>query len=220
MYRAEVARSTTWRTRLDISTNWAITSAAAVLSVAFSSASTPHATLLVGLILLGTFLVIESRRYRYYDMWARRVRLLESAYLVPLLRREQATDDFNAALASELARPRLHISMLDSVCFRLTRTYWPLIALMLLGWVVKLDVHPTPATRVWQLVDRAEIGPLPGELAWIAWLAATGVTIWMVWRSRQSSLPSTELRAAKPRRRELGAAVQRLVERGSRPRAH
>lgn len=218
MYRAEVARSTQWRTRLDTTTNWAITTAAAVLSVSFSAASTPHATVLVGLVLIAVFLIIESRRYRYYDMWARRVRLLESAYLVPLLRREVATDDFNAALASELARPRLHISMLDSLCFRMMRTYWPLVGLMLIGWVVKLDLHPTPARSFGELWERASIGPLPGELTWLVWLGALGITAWLFWRARRSPLPSTELRAARRSRRELGAAIQRLVERSTQTR--
>ena len=218
LYRAEVSRSTTWRTRLDTTTNWAITTAAAVLSIAFTTPTSPHATVLVGLVLVGVFLVIESRRYRYYDMWARRVRMLESAYLVPLLRREEATDDFNAALASELARPRLHISMLDSLCFRMMRTYWPLVGLMLLGWVVKLDVHPTSATRIGQLVERAQIGPVPGLVVWAAWAIAAGLSTWLFLRGRRTPLPPTELRAARRQRRELGAAVQRLVEQSARSR--
>lgn len=219
MYRAEVARSTVWRTRMDITTNWAITTAAAVLSVSFSSVSTPHATVLVGLILVGVFLVTESRRYRYYDMWARRVRMLESAYLVPLLRREEATDDFNAVLASELARPRLHISMLDSVCFRMTRTYWPLVGLILCGWVVKLDLHPTPARSLTELFTRASIGPVPAVVVWLFWLGVVALASWLFWRGRRRPLPATELRAARRRRQELGVAVQRLVEKGVRTRA-
>lgn len=219
VYRAEVSRSTTWRTRLDITTNWAITTAAAVLSLAFTSETSPHAIVLVGLVLMVVFLVIESRRYRYYDMWARRVRLLESAWLVPLLRREEATDDFNAALAGELSRPRLHISFIDSLSFRLVRTYWPLIGLMLVGWIVKLDIHPQPAETTSQLIARAEIGAVPGAVIWGLWAAATAGFLFLFWHARQASLPSTELRAAKRRRQELGVAVQRLVEQGTKREA-
>lgn len=216
-YRAEVSRSTAWRNRLDTTTNWAITTAAAVLSLSFSSTSTPHATVLVGLVLVCVFLGIESRRYRYYDLWARRVRLVETAYLVPLLRREEATDDFNAALASELSRPRLRISLLDSLCFRFVRTYSAIIALMLFGWVVKLDIHPNAADSFAELYQRARIGPAPAFLVWIGWLATVTVFVWLWWRGRSAPLPSTELQSAARRRtRALGPAVQRLFDRETR----
>src|ERR1700752_2996717 len=41
-YRGEVQRSNTWRNRLDTTTNWAVLSAGAMLSFAFSSPSSPH----------------------------------------------------------------------------------------------------------------------------------------------------------------------------------
>ena len=62
IYRAEVARSTEWRTRLDTTTNWAITVAAAVVSFSFSAPASPHPTLLAGALLVFTFLVVDNYR--------------------------------------------------------------------------------------------------------------------------------------------------------------
>jgi uncharacterized membrane protein len=199
IYRAEVGRSTDWRTRLDTTTNWAITVAAAVVSFSFSAPASPHPTLLAGALLVFTFLVVEARRYRYYDIWARRVRLMETGYLVPLMRREPITVDFYSAMAIEYSRPRLRISALDSLVFRLRRTYAPILAVLLGAWVFKLDIHPTPAATWGELFARARIGPVPGVVMWMAWLATAGVFLWLLWLGGRAPLPVTELRPP-PRR--------------------
>lgn len=195
IYRAEIGRSVDWRTRLDTTTNWAITTTAAVISFAFSSPSSPHPTLLVGLFLVATFLVVESRRYRYYDLWARRVRLLESGYLVPLMRREPITVDFYSAMAVEFTRPRLRISALDSIVFRLRRTYAPILAVLFVSWVVKIDIHPQPAQSLGELIARARIGFVPGAVLWLGWLASAAIFVWLLFQSGKTPLPATEIRA-------------------------
>src|SRR5438132_3762698 len=93
LYRGEVSRSDRWRTRLDTTTNWALTTTAAVISFGFASASTSHVPLLVGIWMVLTFLFIEARRYRYYDLWNRRLRLLEDGYWAPTLRGEPIDPD-------------------------------------------------------------------------------------------------------------------------------
>lgn len=214
IYRAEVARSTDWRTRLDTTTNWAVTTAAAVVSFAFGSPNSPHATILVGVLLVATFLSVESRRYRYYDLWARRVRLMEAGYLVPLMRREPITIDFYSALASEYARPRLRISARDSLAFRLRRTYSPIVFLLLASWVVKLDIHPAPVNHMGELLARARIGPIPGTVLWLGWLVSVAGFIWLMVVGSRSPLPATELRAPTRRR---GPSLSEPFRRVGRP---
>lgn len=195
IYRAEVSRSTEWRTRLDTTTNWAITTAAAMVSFAFSSPHSPAATLLVGIGLVFTFLVVEARRYRYYDLWAKRVRLMEAGYLVPLMRQEPITIDFYSAMASEYARPKLRISALDSLVFRLRRTYAPILLLLLAAWVVKLDIHPVPAANLGELIARGRIGFVPGVVLWFGWGVTVAVFVWLLVLGTRAPLPATELRA-------------------------
>ena len=64
-YRAEMARMSGWRDRIDRTTNWAITVAGAMLSVSLSTASSHHGLLLFAMILVLLLLVIEARRYRF-----------------------------------------------------------------------------------------------------------------------------------------------------------
>jgi len=73
LYRGEVHRMTRWRERLDRTTNWAVTVIAAILTWAFSDPTNPHYLVLVGLVTLG----IEAHRYRGFDVWRSRVRLLQ-----------------------------------------------------------------------------------------------------------------------------------------------
>src|SRR5437879_12034237 len=84
-YRSDVQRSNVWRTRLDTTTYWAVFTSAATLSFAFSSASNPHFLIPINSILVAIFLVMEGRRYRYYEIWASRVRVIETGYLAQML---------------------------------------------------------------------------------------------------------------------------------------
>ena len=81
LYRGEVTRSNTWRSRLDATTNWAVVTTGVALSYTFGAAgNTPVVILIVSLLVL-LFLFIEARRYRYYELWTHRVRLLENELL-------------------------------------------------------------------------------------------------------------------------------------------
>jgi len=88
LYRGEMYRSKIWRTRLDATTNWAVATTGIALSVSFGSpANSPLPLVLVSLMSI-VFLSIEARRYRYFDIWRTRVRLMEVSMFVPLLRLE------------------------------------------------------------------------------------------------------------------------------------
>src|ERR1051325_3814284 len=69
-YRGEIQRANTWRNRLDTTTNWAVLTAGATLSFAFSSNANPHFVILINTVLVGFFLFMEARRYRYYEIWS------------------------------------------------------------------------------------------------------------------------------------------------------
>ena len=81
LYRAEVFRSTHWRTRLDNSTNWAVLTTGIALSATFSSSdASPLPLVLVG-FLVTFFLIFEARRYRYYNFFRARARLFGDRFL-------------------------------------------------------------------------------------------------------------------------------------------
>jgi uncharacterized membrane protein len=177
LYRGELGRSDKWRTRLDTTTNWALTTTAAVISFGFANASSPHVTFLVGIWMVITFLLTEARRYRYYDLWNRRVRLLEDGYWAPMLRHEPVDPDALRELAVELSRPQIHLSLFSAISTRLNRTYGPILIVLLLSWFVKVYSHPQAPVTFQEFVQRAHVGPVAGGVvmgivAVIALLAA------------------------------------------------
>jgi uncharacterized membrane protein len=125
LYRGEMYRSKIWRTRLDATTNWAVATTGIALSVAFSNAgNSPLPLVLVALMAL-MFLAIEARRYRYFDIWRTRVRLMEVSMYGPLLRLEGVRVDngWNEALARDYERLHFHISFWEAAGRRLRRNY-------------------------------------------------------------------------------------------------
>ena len=120
-YRGEVQRSNTWRNRLDTTTNWAVLTAGATLSFVFSSPSNPHFVIPINSILVAIFLLMEARRYRYYEIWSSRVRVFGTGYFAQLLAPDNVPPDEAWAkhLASDLITPHFTISEWEAVGRRL-----------------------------------------------------------------------------------------------------
>ncbi len=166
LYRGEMYRSKVWRTRLDATTNWAVVTTGIALSVAFSNAeNSPLPLVLVALLDL-VFLVIEARRYRYFDIWRTRVRQMEVSMYGPILRLEGVRVDngWNEALALDYERLHFHISFWEAMGRRLRRNYSFLFIIQAFSYVAKICIHPTPIRSFDQLWEQASIGPVPGEV--------------------------------------------------------
>ena len=174
-YRGEVQRSNVWRTRLDTTTNWAVITAGATLSFVFSSADNPHFAIPINSILVSIFLFMEARRYRYYEVWANRVRVLETGYFAPMLSHRTIPPDKEWAehISSDLVTPHFTISEWEAVGRRLRANYLWIFILLALSWTLKIYIHPAPipvATEAdrkvfWQIIfQRADVGLAPGWL--------------------------------------------------------
>ena len=174
-YRGEVQRSNVWRTRLDTTTNWAVITAGATLSFVFSSADNPHFAIPINSILVSIFLFMEARRYRYYEVWANRVRILETGYFGPMLSHRTIPPDKEWAdhISSDLITPHFTISEWEAVGRRLRANYLWIFILLALSWTLKIYIHPGPIPTLteedrrvfWDVVfKRAEVGLAPGWL--------------------------------------------------------
>ena len=166
LYRGEMYRSKIWRTRLDATTNWAVATTGIALSVAFSSpGSSPLPLVLVALMAL-VFLSIEARRYRYFDIWRTRVRMMEVSIYVPLLRLQgvRVDDRWNEKLAQDYERLHFHITFWEAVGRRLRRNYSFLFAVQAISYIAKICIHPMPVRSFEELWVHAAIGPLPGQV--------------------------------------------------------
>jgi uncharacterized membrane protein len=169
LYRGEMYRSKVWRTRLDATTNWAVATTGIAISVSFGNpANSPLPLVLVALLSI-VFLVIEGRRYRYFDIWRTRVRLMEVSMFVPLLRLEGVRVDsrWNEELAYDYERLHFHITFWEAVGRRLRRNYSFLFAVQAISYVAKICIQPTPVTSLDELWQHAAIGPIPGQIVLI-----------------------------------------------------
>ncbi len=168
-YRGEVQRSNTWRNRLDTTTNWAVLTAGATLSFVFSSPSNPHFVIPINSILVAIFLLMEARRYRYYEIWSSRVRVLETGYIAQMMAPDNVPSDEAWAqhLAADLITPHFTISEWEAVGRRLRRNYLWIFALLALSWNLKVYLHPLPARDFNAFIDRATVGIVPGWLVFV-----------------------------------------------------
>jgi uncharacterized membrane protein len=168
-YRGEVQRSNTWRNRLDTTTNWAVLTAGATLSFVFSSNANPHFVIPINSILVAIFLLMEARRYRYYEIWSSRVRVMETGYFAQLLAPESVPPDEAWAqhLAADLLTPHFTISEWEAVGRRLRRNYLWIFALLALAWNLKVYLHPFPAANFNVFIARAQVGIVPGWIVFV-----------------------------------------------------
>ncbi len=164
-YRGEVQRANTWRNRLDTTTNWAIITAGTAISFSLSDPTHHHGILLLNIALIFIFLFIEARRYRYFELWSYRIRLLETdfyaAMLVPPF---HPSADWAETLASSLLRPQFPISVWEALGRRFRRNYFAIFTALLLVWLFKNYTQPTPVFTMEDFVERARIGVIPGEV--------------------------------------------------------
>jgi uncharacterized membrane protein len=167
-YRGEVSRANTWRNRLDTTTNWAVLTTGATLSFAFSLPTNPHFVIIINSILVSFFLLMEARRYRYYEIWSSRVRLLETGYFTQVLAPDTSPDEIWVEhLINDLRTPHFTISEWEAVGRRLRRNYLWIFALLAAAWNLKVYIHPVPAYDFNAFIDRATIGIVPGAMVFV-----------------------------------------------------
>jgi uncharacterized membrane protein len=165
LFRAEVARANVWRQRLDTTTNWAVVTTGASISLTFTESEISHIVVMLNLLLVTVFLLIEARRYRYYELWSSRVRLMETdffaAMLVPPF---HPSPDWAEVLAENLLLPHFPISTWEALGRRLRRNYLWIYVVVGFSWVAKLWLFPTMATSLDEVMNRASVGPITGQI--------------------------------------------------------
>lgn len=185
-YRGELDRANVWRTRLDATTNWAVVTTGVLISVAFSSAQISHSILLAGIPIVALFLLIESRRFRKYDLYRSRVRLIEQNFYSTLYSSEKGerTEDWQNDLAESLHEPTFQLRFFEAVSSRIRRTYVWLLLVTSAVWGLKLMIHPTPATSWFDVIYRAGIaGLIPFWMNWTIWSLLWGFMLVLAfWR--------------------------------------
>jgi uncharacterized membrane protein len=154
-----------------------------------SETASPLPLVLVGL-LVAVFLLIEARRYRFFDFFRIRAHIMEVYFFGPILRGQgvRVDNDWNTTLYQDYIAPSLHITFLEAVGRRLRHNYGWIFFIQVTSYIGKLLIHPTPIGSVDEFFARATIGPVPGQLVLLAGLLfhSTWITVaLMTYRSRR-----------------------------------
>jgi uncharacterized membrane protein len=178
-YRGEVDRTTTWRARLDQTTNWAVVVVAAILTWAFSSSENPHYVILIGVFGITAFLAMEATRYREYDIWRNRVRTLQSELIADVLALDRSPGaDWQTRLSEELRDPGFEITFPQALSHRLRRSYLALLLILLVAWLARITVFEP--SEPWRRT--ASIFLIPGDvvvaLVGVFYVLVVGITVW------------------------------------------
>ncbi|MBB4658230.1 DUF2270 domain-containing protein [Parvularcula dongshanensis] len=183
LYRGEIYRSTIWRTRLDATTNWSVVSLGLALTISYASPEASAMPLLLVSALIGVFLYLEARRYRYFNVWRARARWIEIHFYAPLLRGNPVTGQaWQDRLAQDYERPEHHIQFRRALGRRLRRNYMWIFTVQTMALYGKV-FGPTHDQAAW---DALALGPLPGQaVAALAGVVYAGLAVFtfVMWRS-------------------------------------
>ena len=190
-YRAEIARMAGWRDRIDRTSNWAITVVGAMLSVSLSTPTAHHGVILFAMVLVLLLLVIESRRYRFFDVYRARVRRLERSYYAEVFSPTKELDkNWTRILSDDLKRPSFLISHAQAISRRLRRNYCWMFLILLLAWLLKVTTPQVSCASLSDCLRNAEIGPLPG---WTVVIIVTSFYVWVVFAALRRYTSEGEL---------------------------
>src|SRR6516225_110596 len=176
-YRGELGRIMVWRQRLDMTTNWAITSSTAIITIAFSTRQVPHIIFFFNLAIVVVLLWIEARRYRFYDAFRARVRMLEAHFLVPMVmeNRELLQGEWKKLVCEDLILPSFKITKLEAIGRRMKRNYMFIFILILVAWLTKVFLHANaPINDFVSFYHALRIGHIP---SWLVALVFAGTFI-------------------------------------------
>ncbi|TYO99320.1 putative membrane protein [Geothermobacter ehrlichii] len=193
-YRAEVQRSLAWRERLDRTTNWAGATATAFLAFGFSHPEIHHSIFAFGYGILFILLFIEARRFRFFDAYEYRVRLLNQYFIYDILAHGSLPTDFDqedrtywrAELASDLRYPQYKMGLRSALCRRLRANYVYFYVLLVCAWMVKVWIHPQVARSWDDFLRQGSIGDLPGTMVLLLQLVFVACLLWFSHLGRRS----------------------------------
>jgi len=179
-YRGEMGRIMMWRARLDTTTTWAITTTTTIFTVAFSFREVPHIIFFFNVCIVSIMLWIEARRYRFYDAFRARVRMLEAHFLVPMVAQSthMLQGEWQKLVCEDLFLPSFKISKLEAVGRRLKRNYIFIYLVILAAWISKLFMHAKePITSARGFYHALAVKGLPSWAVAILFVMTYGTVI-------------------------------------------
>ena len=177
-YRGELGRIMIWRQRLDVTTNWAIMGVSAMITFGLSRPENTHLIFMFSNFLILLLLNIEARRYRFYDAFRARVRMLEAHFIMPVVMRsnKMLQGDWRKVMGEDLLVPTFKISRTMALLRRFRRNYLYITLLNMAAWCTKIWIH-YPNSHTWSGFFKVLGGhhPIPPVLFWILFSVTYGI---------------------------------------------
>ena len=106
----------------------------------------PHIIFFFNIAIVWIMLWIEARRYRFYDAFRARVRMLEAHFLVPIVAQNTGMlqGEWKKLVCEDLLLPSFKISAFEAVGRRLKRNYLFIFLTILTAWITKIFLHAQP----------------------------------------------------------------------------
>jgi uncharacterized membrane protein len=173
LYRGEMQRMTTWRSRLDATAHWAILLTTGMTTFTLGSVAIPHYILLLGLAISVIFMTIEARRYQHLHHSKWRIHLMEQGYFGRLLCPEFTLGNvsWRQQLGTDLEQPHFTIGLFMALRMRLRRNYLMLFYFTTAVWLTKIFIHPSSPQGLKEFYQRLAVGEL--FPCWFVLLTAT-----------------------------------------------
>jgi uncharacterized membrane protein len=203
LYRGELARANVWRQKMDMTTHWAVITVTALVSIAFSNPNSEHMILPFCSCLVFLLCIVEARRYRFFDVWRTRVRMLEVHLMVPALYNDKnlIEGDWREVLCNDLLMPTYKMGAWEAVGRRLARTYGYLFLIIYAAWIFKVYQY-AGASQSKSFRDAFAVGEhLPGELVFGIVTLGHLIPLAIMIGTRRSREASGEIRRKDPTRR-------------------
>ncbi|MBS3792819.1 MAG: DUF2270 domain-containing protein [Candidatus Bipolaricaulota bacterium] len=164
LYRGEVQRVNTWRNRLDRTPYWSMVMVAGMITWAYASPNRHPALILLTIPITSAILTLEANRYQIHEVWRSRLRLLEENFLSNMLDPEATLPrtEWMKVLSNDLKEPEHKVSLWAALAVRLRRVYLWIFSTIILGWFMKITIHPTQAESLYVAMERGRIGFIPG----------------------------------------------------------
>ncbi|MCF7890622.1 DUF2270 domain-containing protein [Candidatus Bipolaricaulota bacterium] len=164
LYRGEVQRVNTWRNRLDRTPYWSMVMVAGMITWSYASPARHPALILLTIPITSAILTLEANRYQIHEVWRSRLRLLEENFLSNMLDPEASLPrtEWMKVLSNDLRKPEHKVSIWSALAVRLRRIYLWIFSTIILGWFMKIIIHPTQAETLKVALDRGKIGFIPG----------------------------------------------------------
>lgn len=173
-YRGELGRMMAWRQRFDTTTTWAVTATTTMFTFSLSVKAVPHIVFFFNIMIVWIMLWIEARRYRFYDAFRARVRMLEAHFLVPMIAQNVRLlqGDWQKLVCEDLLLPSFKVTMFEAVGRRLKRNYVFIFVIIFVSWLTKIFLHADPPITSFGTFYKAlAVGNVP---AWVSAIVLFG----------------------------------------------